>query len=66
MPTHIKPLETIMNIRKLINQLEEIAELAGDDQIVYTWCPDGEDWFPITGFTYGGGDNIIQIYNDEG
>lgn len=55
-----------MNIRKLINQLEEIAELAGDDQIVYTWCPDGEDWFPITGFTYGGGDNIIQIYNDEG
>lgn len=54
-----------MIIRKLINQLEEIAQLSGDDQVVETFDPDALDWFPITGFTYGGGDNKVKVYNDE-
>lgn len=54
-----------MNIRDLIHHLENMADMCGDEQVVQTWCPEGLDWFPITGFTYGGGDNVIRIYNDE-
>lgn len=54
-----------MNIRKLITKLESIALMCGEDQVVQTFCPDAEDWYPITGFTYGGGDDLVRIYNDE-
>jgi hypothetical protein len=54
-----------MNIRKLIIQLEAIAALSGEDQTVDIFCPEALDWYPITGFTYGGGDNKVRIYNDE-
>lgn len=54
-----------MNIRKLIIHLEMMATQCGDEQIVEIFCPQGDDWYPITGFVYGGGDNKIRIYNDE-
>lgn len=54
-----------MNIRKLIIQLEAMATMSGEDQVVETFCPDALDWYPVTGFTYGGGDKKVRIYNDE-
>jgi hypothetical protein len=54
-----------MNIRDLIDNLEDMVVQCGENQVVEIWCPEGEDWFPITGFTYGGGENIVRIYNDE-
>lgn len=53
-----------MNIRKMIKYLERIAEMSGDDQVVQTWCPDGEGWFAATGFVYGGDDKLVRIDND--
>jgi len=43
-----------MNIRDLIDNLEDMVVQCGENQVVEIWCPEGEDWFPITGFTYGG------------
>lgn len=54
-----------MNIRKLINKLETIALLSGEDQVVQIFCPEGEDWYDITCITYGCGNDIVKIYNDE-
>jgi hypothetical protein len=54
-----------MNIRTLINKLETIALLCGEDQTVQTFDPDVADWYGVTTITYGGGDNIVKLYNDE-
>ena len=54
-----------MNIRKLINHLESIAIMCGEDQVVEIFDPEAEDWYPITCMTYGGGENIVKLYNDE-
>lgn len=54
-----------MNIRKLINKLETIALLSGEDQVVQTFDPDMMEWYGVTNITYGGGDNIVKLYNDE-
>lgn len=54
-----------MNIRTLINKLESIAIMCGEDQEVQTFDPDALDWYGVTGITYGGGDNIVKLYNDE-
>lgn len=32
------------------------------DKEIYSWCPDGEDWFPVTGFTSG---ETVKLYNDS-
>lgn len=53
-----------MNIRVLINKLETIALMCGEDQVVETFCPDSLDWYPVTGMTYGG-DDKVKLYNDE-
>lgn len=53
-----------MNIRTLINKLETIALLCGEDQVVQTFDPDCLEWYGVTGITYGG-DNIVKLYNDE-
>lgn len=54
-----------MNIRTLIKKLEVIALMCGEDQVVEIFDPDAEDWYPISSMTYGGGDNIVKLYNDE-
>lgn len=54
-----------MNIRNLITHLEQIAKLSGEEQVVEIFDPDALDWFPITGFLYGGGDNVVRIYTEE-
>lgn len=54
-----------MNISKLIEQLQEMEKMCGPEQVVKAWCPEGEDYYPITGFTYGGGDDVVKIYTDE-
>lgn len=54
-----------MNIRTLINKLESIALMCGEDQIVQTFDPDCLEWYGVTGMTYGGGDDIVKLYNDE-
>lgn len=54
-----------MNIRILINKLETIARLCGEDQEVQIFCPDSEDWFGVTNITYGSGNDIVKLYNDE-
>lgn len=54
-----------MNIRTLINKLETIAYMCGEDQVVLSFDPDVGDWYAVTGLTYGGGDDIVKIYNDE-
>lgn len=43
------------------------ALLNAPDQPVLSWCPDGEDWFPVTGFTSGSGGvgSAVKLYNDE-
>lgn len=53
-----------MNIRKLIEKLENVAEMSGDEQVVETFCPESLEWYPITFMTYGG-DNKVKLYNDE-
>lgn len=54
-----------MNIRRLIERLENIAELSGDQQVVETFCPDTLEWYPVTFIVYGGGDDKVKLYNDE-
>lgn len=54
-----------MNIRTLINRLESVALMCGEDQVVETFDPDMLEWYAITGLTYGGGDNKVKLYNDE-
>lgn len=54
-----------MNIRDLIDKLEFITTLCGEDQEVHTFDPDMGEWYGVTNIVYGGGDNIVQIYNDE-
>ena len=54
-----------MRVADLIEQLREMEAECGPDQIVLSWCPEGEDYFPITGFVYGGGDGKIELYTDE-
>lgn len=54
-----------MNIRKLIEHLEQIAQMSGEDQVVETFCPDSLEWYPVTSMTYGGGDKKVKLYNDE-
>lgn len=54
-----------MNIRTLINRLESIARMCGEDQVVQTFDPDAKDWYGVTGITYSGGDDIVKLYNDE-
>lgn len=54
-----------MNIRNLINKLETIALMCGEDQVVQTFCPDTLEWYGVTNITYGGGDNLVKLYNDE-
>lgn len=54
-----------MNIRDLINHLERIAELSGENQFVKIIDPDDCEWYGVTGMTFGGGDNIVRLYNDE-
>lgn len=54
-----------MNIRVLIRKLESIAIMTGEDQVVETFCPDTLEWYPVTGMTYGGGDDKVKLYNDE-
>lgn len=37
-------------------------------QPVLSWCPDENDWMPVTGFTYSGlvpGTGAITLYNDD-
>lgn len=38
--------------------------LAGPNDEVFIWDPDGQDWFPVTNWTYGGGDHI-KLYSDD-
>lgn len=54
-----------MNIRKLIDKLETIALLCGEDQVVKTFCPESFEWHGVTNIVYGGGDNVVKLYNDE-
>lgn len=54
-----------MNIRVLINRLESIAIMCGEDQKVQIICPETSDWYGVTRMTYGGGDDIVKLYNDE-
>ncbi|AEO14583.1 hypothetical protein MT_57037 [Pseudomonas phage phiPto-bp6g] len=54
-----------MNIRKLINKLESIALMCGEDQTVQTFDPDMAEWYGVTNIVYGGGDDIVRLYNDE-
>ena len=54
-----------MNIRTLINKLESIALMCGEDQIVETFDPDVLEWYGVTNITYGGVDNKVKLYNDE-
>lgn len=54
-----------MNIRVLINRLESIATMRGEDQQVQIICPETSEWYGVTNMTYGGGDNIVKLYNDE-
>lgn len=54
-----------MNIRVLINKLESIARMRGEDQVVETFCPDSLEWYPVSGMTYGGADDKVKLYNDE-
>lgn len=54
-----------MNIRKMIDHLESIARMCGEDQVIETFCPESEEWYPVTCFTYGGGDDKVKLYNDE-
>jgi hypothetical protein len=54
-----------MNIRKLINKLESIAIMCGEDQCVQIFCPDAIGWFGVSSMTYGGGDDVVRLYNDE-
>lgn len=63
--THIQLRGHKMNIRILINKLESIARMCGEDQVVETFCPDSLEWYPVTGMTYGGGDDKVKLYNDE-
>jgi hypothetical protein len=58
-------MEMTMNIRKLINHLESVAVMCGEDQEVQTFCPDTLEWYGVTGMTYGGGDDKVKLYNDE-
>lgn len=53
-----------MNIRTLINKLETIALLCGEDQVIQTFDPDVSEWYGVTNITYGG-DGIVKLYNDE-
>lgn len=54
-----------MNIRTLINKLESIALLCGEDQEVQTFDPDVMEWYGVTNIVYGGGQNVVKLYNDE-
>jgi len=49
---------------------EAIKRLTFDGQTpldtkVLVWDPDGEDWFPITGFIYDSVAKTVKIYSDE-
>ena len=54
-----------MNIRTLIEKLEMIALMSGEDQVVETFCPDTLEWYGVTNIIYGSGDNVVKLYNDE-
>lgn len=54
-----------MNIRTLINKLETIALLCGEDQKVEILCAESYEWHPVTCMTYGGGEDTVRLYNDE-
>lgn len=54
-----------MNIRKLIEKLETIALLCGEDQVVQTLCPDSLEWYGVTNIVYGGGQDVVKLYNDD-
>jgi hypothetical protein len=54
-----------MKISELIEQLQEMEVMCGPDQVVRAYCPEGEAYFPVTGFVYGGGDGIVDLYTDE-
>jgi hypothetical protein len=54
-----------MKISELIEQLQEIQDQCGPDQIVHAYCPEGEAPYPVTGMTYGGGENIVELFTDS-
>lgn len=55
-----------MKIGALIAHLQEIETLCGPDQVVMAFdevC--GEEYFPITGFIYGGGEGRVELCTAE-
>ena len=49
-----------MTVQQLKNRLQELDP----DDVVEIWDPDWEDWFPITGYTFGGADHKVRLYTE--
>lgn len=51
-----------MTVKQLIDSL---TKATNPDNIVRIWDPDAEEWMPVTGYTYAGCDNFVDLYSDE-
>lgn len=53
-----------MTITQLIQQLKDIAEQTGPNEVVRAWCPERQDHFPITGILYAG-NGVVDLFTES-
>lgn len=51
-----------MTVRELIAMLQRDAHL--DDEVL-VWNGDAEEYMPVTGMVYGGGNHTVELMSDS-
>lgn len=53
-----------MTITQLIQQLKDIAEHIGPNEVIRAWCPEGQGYFPVTGLLFGN-EGVVDLFTDS-